>query len=39
MKRGDGVRRGFAHVVIALCRTSDLPARYVAAHLPRVAAQ
>lgn len=32
--RGYGVCRDFAHLTIALCRALDLPARYVAGHLP-----
>jgi transglutaminase-like putative cysteine protease len=31
-----GVCRDFAHVVIALCRTFNLPARYVTGHLPDI---
>jgi transglutaminase-like putative cysteine protease len=31
---GGGVCRDFAHVMIALCRALDLPARYVAGHVP-----
>jgi transglutaminase-like putative cysteine protease len=38
LKRGYGVCRDFAHVVIALCRALGLPARYVAGHIPRLAA-
>jgi transglutaminase-like putative cysteine protease len=34
--RGYGVCRDFAHVMIALCRALDLPARYVAGHIPKV---
>ena len=34
--RGFGVCRDFAHVGIALCRTFNLPARYVTGHLPDV---
>jgi transglutaminase-like putative cysteine protease len=37
MQRGFGVCRDFAHVMIALCRALDLPARYVAGHIPRLA--
>ncbi|WP_082583896.1 transglutaminase-like domain-containing protein [Noviherbaspirillum sp. Root189] len=29
-----GVCRDFAHVMIALCRALDMPARYVAGHMP-----
>jgi transglutaminase-like putative cysteine protease len=32
--RGYGVCRDFAHVMIALCRAIDMPARYVAGHVP-----
>lgn len=32
--RGYGVCRDFAHVMVALCRALDLPARYVAGHMP-----
>jgi len=31
-----GVCRDFAHVVIALCRTFNIPARYVTGHLPDI---
>jgi len=31
-----GVCRDFAHVAIALCRTFNLPARYVVGHLPDI---
>ena len=34
--RGYGVCRDFAHVAIALCRTLNLPARYVTGHLPDI---
>lgn len=34
LQRGYGVCRDFAHVMIALCRALDLPARYVAGHVP-----
>ncbi|MGV3741675.1 MAG: transglutaminase-like domain-containing protein [Burkholderiaceae bacterium] len=34
MRRGHGVCRDFAHIVIALCRALDLPARYVAGYIP-----
>lgn len=34
--RGFGVCRDFAHVAIALCRTFNLPARYVTGHLPDI---
>lgn len=36
LRRRYGVCRDFAHVVIALCRALDLPARYVAGHIPRL---
>jgi transglutaminase-like putative cysteine protease len=32
--RGYGVCRDFAHVMTALCRALDLPARYVAGYMP-----
>ena len=31
-----GVCRDFAHVMVALCRTFNLPARYVSGHLPEI---
>jgi transglutaminase-like putative cysteine protease len=34
--RSYGVCRDFAHVVIALCRAFNLPARYVTGHLPDI---
>lgn len=34
MQRGYGVCRDFAHIMIALCRALDIPARYVAGHMP-----
>lgn len=34
--RGYGVCRDFAHVMTALCRALDIPARYVAGHIPLV---
>ena len=37
IKRGYGVCRDFAHVVVALCRSFNLPARYVTGHLPDIA--
>lgn len=37
IQREYGVCRDFAHVAIALCRALDLPARYVAGHIPRIA--
>lgn len=36
LHRGYGVCRDFAHVMIAYCRALDIPARYVAGHLPRL---
>jgi transglutaminase-like putative cysteine protease len=35
--RGYGVCRDFAHVMIALCRAVDMPARYVAGYVPLLA--
>ncbi len=37
VQRGYGVCRDFAHVVVALCRAFNLPARYVTGHLPDIA--
>lgn len=34
IERGYGVCRDFAHVMVALCRALDLPARYAAGHTP-----
>lgn len=34
--RGYGVCRDFAHVMVALCRALEIPARYVAGHMPVV---
>jgi len=34
--RGFGVCRDLAHVAIALCRTFNLPARYVTGHVPDI---
>jgi transglutaminase-like putative cysteine protease len=34
IERGYGVCRDFAHVMVALCRALDIPARYVAGHVP-----
>ena len=34
-----GVCRDFAHAAIALCRTFNIPARYVTGHLPDIAFQ
>ncbi len=36
IERRYGVCRDFAHVMIALCRTFNLPARYVTGHLPDI---
>ena len=36
IQRGYGVCRDFAHTFIALCRTFNLPARYVTGHLPDI---
>jgi transglutaminase-like putative cysteine protease len=36
MARGYGVCRDFAHVAIALCRSVNIPARYVTGHLPDI---
>ena len=36
IQRRYGVCRDFAHVVIALCRAFNLPARYVTGHLPDI---
>lgn len=36
ISRGYGVCRDFAHATIALCRTFNLPARYVTGHLPDI---
>ncbi|GAC1397599.1 MAG: transglutaminase family protein [Chloroflexota bacterium] len=33
LSRGRGVCQDFAHVMIALCRLCDIPARYVSGHL------
>lgn len=37
IERGHGVCRDFAHVLITLCRALEIPARYVAGHIPRLA--
>jgi transglutaminase-like putative cysteine protease len=37
VQRRFGVCRDFAHTLIALCRTFNLPARYVSGHLPDIA--
>ena len=34
LARGYGVCRDFAHLMIALCRALDMPARYVAGYMP-----
>lgn len=34
IERGYGVCRDLAHVAVALCRTFNLPARYVSGHVP-----
>ncbi|HTY56546.1 MAG TPA: transglutaminase family protein [Candidatus Binataceae bacterium] len=36
IERGYGVCRDFAHCTIALCRASNIPARYVTGHLPDI---
>ena len=36
IERGFGVCRDFAHCAIALCRTFNLPSRYVTGHLPDI---
>ncbi|MBW8781820.1 MAG: transglutaminase family protein [Verrucomicrobia bacterium] len=36
IQRGYGVCRDYAHTFIALCRTFNLPARYVTGHLPDI---
>ena len=36
LRRGYGVCRDFAHLVVALNRTFNIPARYVTGHLPDV---
>lgn len=38
LQRRHGVCRDFAHLLVALCRTFNLPARYVTGHLPDIAA-
>lgn len=37
LDRGYGVCRDFAHLNVALCRALDIPARYVAGYVPRLA--
>jgi transglutaminase-like putative cysteine protease len=39
ISQGYGVCRDFAHAAIALCRTFNIPARYVTGHVPDVAFQ
>nr|WP_314626736.1 transglutaminase family protein [uncultured Noviherbaspirillum sp.] len=34
IRRGYGVCRDFAHVMVALCRALDMPTRYVAGYMP-----
>jgi len=36
IERGFGVCRDFAHCAVALCRSVNLPARYVTGHLPDI---
>ena len=36
VQRGYGVCRDFAHALVALCRTFNLPTRYVSGHLPDI---
>jgi transglutaminase-like putative cysteine protease len=36
IERGFGVCRDFAHCTVALCRSMNLPARYVTGHLPDI---
>jgi transglutaminase-like putative cysteine protease len=38
VQRGYGVCRDFAHALVALCRTFNLPARYASGHLPDIGA-
>lgn len=38
LQRGHGVCRDFAHLLVALCRTFNLPSRYVTGHLPDIGA-
>ncbi|HYD96866.1 MAG TPA: transglutaminase family protein [Noviherbaspirillum sp.] len=38
LRRGYGVCRDFAHVMVALCRALDIPARYAAGHIPLIGA-
>ena len=39
VSRGYGVCRDFAHTAVALCRTFNIPTRYVTGHLPDIAFQ
>ena len=39
LARGYGVCRDFAHTAVALCRTFNLPCRYVTGHLPDIGFQ
>ena len=39
LARGYGVCRDFGHTAVALCRTFNLPCRYVTGHLPDIAFQ
>jgi transglutaminase-like putative cysteine protease len=36
IQRGYGVCRDFAHTLVALCRSFNLPARYITGHLPDI---
>jgi transglutaminase-like putative cysteine protease len=38
IQRRFGVCRDFAHVMVAMCRALDIPARYVAGHMPLIGA-
>jgi len=38
LQRGYGVCRDFAHVMVAMCRALEIPARYVAGHMPLIGA-
>ena len=39
IQRGYGVCRDLAHTAVALCRTFNLPARYVSGYVPDIAYQ
>jgi transglutaminase-like putative cysteine protease len=39
IQRGHGVCRDFAHAAVALCRTFNLPARYVSGYVPDIGFQ